>query len=328
MFKNYLLVAFRNLGRNKIYSFINIAGLSLGLACAMLIILYVKDEVSYDRFHNNVNNIYRVVTDNSDKDGNRRKDGNTGYLQGPRFKDNVPGIQSFVRLQSRSEDIKTGNDVYSQDVLYVDSLFFSMFSFPLINGNAATCLTDPYAVVISETLAKKQFGTTDAVGKVIMMKGDSAFEPHHVTAVAKKVPQNSSIQFDMLLPFKVPAGEGVDKEDWFNFFLNTFVMISPNADAQQVEKQMQHFYTEDSREGLKIITEKYGDVVGSSTYMLQPYTDMHLNKELPPQNGLSGASNPVYSYILSGIALFILFIACINFVNLTIARSIKRAKEK
>jgi putative ABC transport system permease protein len=327
MFKNYLIVAFRNLSRNRIYSFINIAGLSLGLACAMLIILYVKDEVSYDRFHNNVNTIYRVVTDNSDKDGNRRKDGNTGYMQGPGFKENVPGIQSFVRVKSGAEDMKTGNDVYSQDLLYVDSLFFSMFSFPLINGNAATCLADPYAVVISETLAKKQFGTTDAVGKIIQLKGDSAFEPYRVSAVAKKVPQNSSIQFDMLLPLKVPAGEGIDKEDWFNFFLNTFVMISPNTDVKQVQKQMQHFYKEDSREGLKIITEKFGDIVGSTNYMLQPYADMHLNKELPPQNGLTGASNPVYSYILSGIALFILFIACINFVNLTIARSVKRAKE-
>ncbi len=98
MFKNYFKIALRNLGRNKIYSFINISGLSIGLACAMLILLYAKDEVSFDRFHNNVDNIYRVATDNKDKDGNRRKDGNTGYYQGPRFAHSVPGIETFVRV--------------------------------------------------------------------------------------------------------------------------------------------------------------------------------------------------------------------------------------
>src|SRR5215203_2301619 len=127
MFKNYFKTAFRNLARNKIYSFINIAGLSLGLACAMLILLYVKDEVSFDRFHNNVNNIYRIVTDNQDKDGNRRKDGNSGYFQGPRFTQNVPGIQMFVRVKSGNENMKTGTEIHPQDLLYVDSGFFSIF---------------------------------------------------------------------------------------------------------------------------------------------------------------------------------------------------------
>src|SRR5205809_6075801 len=122
MLKNYFTVALRNLLRNKIYAFINMAGLSIGLACAMLILLYVKDEVSYDRFHSNVNNIYRVVTQSLDKNGNKgRKDGNSGYLQGPRFTQNIPEIRSFVRVQSGSEDIKTGTEVKSQELLRVDS---------------------------------------------------------------------------------------------------------------------------------------------------------------------------------------------------------------
>ncbi len=327
MFKNYFKVAFRNLQRNKIYSFINIAGLSMGLACAMLILLYVKDEVSYDRFHANVKNIYRVVTDNKDIEGHQRKDGNTGYVQGPLFKQNVPGIESFVRIQSGTEDMKTGNEIHSQDLLYVDSGFFNVFSFPLISGNAKTCLTAPHTIVISETAAKKQFGTTDAVGKVIMLREDSVFAPYQVTAVTKRAPQNSSIQFDYLLPMKVPAGEGVDKEDWFNFFLNTFVVVNQQANVEQVQSQMQKFYMADSKEAQKEMKEKYGDIVGSSRYMLQQFTDMHMSTELPAQNGLMNASNPMYAYILSGIALFILLIACINFINLTVARSIKRSKE-
>ena len=203
MFKNYFKIALRNLSRNKIYSFINIAGLSIGLACAMLILLYVKDEVSYDRFHKNVDHIYRITTQAIEKNGVKgRKDANTGYLQGPRFSQNVPDIKSFVRVQSGTENIKTGTEVKDQDLLYVDSTFFDVFSFQLISGNPHTCLKDPSSVVISADAAKKQFGTTDAIGKIIMMKDDSVFIPHKVTAVAKKCPQNSSIKFEVLLPIK------------------------------------------------------------------------------------------------------------------------------
>jgi len=328
MIRNYFKIALRNIQRNKIYSFINIAGLSLGLAAAMLIILYVKDEVSYDRFQKNFDNTYRITFTMLNKDGSiQHRDGITGYLQGPKFTANVPGIQSFVRIQSGGVDIKKGTDINSEEMLKADSSFFSVFSFPLLSGNPKTCLLNPYSIVLSEDEAKKQFGTTDAIGKVVMIRKDSTFVPYSVTAVAKRCPQNSSIKFNILLPFQSTAEELQSSENWFNFFLNTFVILNPKADVAMVEKQMQQFYDRDSKEAMKIITEKYGDVVGKTKYGLQPLAAMHLSKDFPANTGLTDASNPVYSYILSGIALFILLIACINFVNLTIARSIKRAKE-
>src|SRR5687768_6103776 len=176
MLKNYLKTAMRNLSRNKAYSLINILGLSIGLACAMLIMLYIKDEVSYDRFHNNVSSIYRVVSTTSVQgDSVTDKNPYTGYFQGPRFSAAIPEIAAFVRLQSDRRDLKKGTDVTSQEVFYADSSFFSVFTFPLIKGNSKEALKDPNSVVISEEMSIKHFGTTDAVGKTLLLKDGDNF---------------------------------------------------------------------------------------------------------------------------------------------------------
>jgi putative ABC transport system permease protein len=326
MLKNYFKTTLRNLFRNKVYSFINISGLSLGLACAMLIVLYVKDETSYDRFHANVKNIYRVTVKSLNPDGSANVGGNTGYLQGPRFTANVPGIRSFVRIQSNYMDMKNGDDVKSEEIFDVDSNFFSIFSFPLVSGNPKTALLQPNSMVISEDVAKQRFGTTQAINKTIMVKDNDNFVPYTVTAVAKNSPQNSSIKFKMLTAIKVSKEDATDNDNWFNIFLNTFVVLDANANIRSVEAQMQKYYESDARETIKLMAEKY-DVKSKQIFLLQPFTEMHLSTELGASNGLVDGSNPVYSYILTGIAVFILLIACINFINLTIARSLKRAKE-
>jgi putative ABC transport system permease protein len=173
MIQNYLKTAFRNLVNNRAYSFINIAGLSFGLACSMLIILYVKDEVSYERFHKNSAHVYQVVRRLANKDGSYfASDAYTGLPQGPQFAAAIPELNGFVRLQNGQKDIQKGNDVQSQSILYVDSNFFSVFTFPLLQGNPQTALLQPHSIVITEELARKQFGNADALNKIIMIKGD------------------------------------------------------------------------------------------------------------------------------------------------------------
>ena len=327
MLRNYIKIALRNLARNKAYSAINIVGLSIGLAAAMLILLYTKDEVSYDRFHANNPSIYRITSKSITPAGELAyKQPYTGFFPGPKFKAGVPEIKTFVRYRTNQKDMKQGTDVKSQEVFWADSSFFSVFSFPLLQGNPKTALQAPQSVVISRDMAEKQFGTTQALGKVLYFMDDDAFEPYTVTGVAETCPQNSSIKFDVLMPLIVKAEEMANNENWFSVFMNTFVVLTPQANLAAVEQKMNRVYVEDARESIKSMAKKFGHT-DRVLYELQPLTDMHLSKDLPASNGLVDESNPTFSYILSGVALFILLIACINFINLTVARSLKRAKE-
>ncbi|HVV07059.1 MAG TPA: ABC transporter permease, partial [Puia sp.] len=328
MFKNYFKTAFRNLLQNKIYSFINIAGLSLGLACAILIMLYVNDEISYDRFHKNLGRIYRIDKQDRKKDGTAHYGSYTGYFQGPRFTANIPEIQSFVRFEPGQIDIKAGADVQSQSVSFVDANFFSVFTFPLLSGDAKTALTQPNSVVITEEMAKKYFGSATAVGQTMLVNEAGKFMPHVVTAIAKDCPENSSIKFQVLLPLKVSPADESNNGNWFSYFLTTFVVLSPHADIKTTQAEMDKVFKADANATISAMQIRYGIKDMNITWALEPLTDIHLGKMVPDADEiLSDRSNPMFSYIISAIALFILLIACINFINLTVARSVKRAKE-
>src|SRR5215217_5463449 len=167
MFKNYFKITWRNLTRNTVFSLINISGLSVGLACCMLIFLYAKDEVSYDRFHKNKDVIYRITATDTDPQGNINKMGVTGMVPGPAFERQIPEINDFVRLQEDGFAVKKGTEVFQQQTLAVDANFFSVFSFPLLEGDPKTALKDPYSVVLSEEATKKYFGTSKALGRTL-----------------------------------------------------------------------------------------------------------------------------------------------------------------
>jgi len=326
MFRNYFTVAIRNLWRNKLVSIINIAGLSIGLACCLLIFLYAKDEWSYDRFQANRDHIYRITAQMVDDQGKEQfKSGKTGALHGPSFGQDIPEIRSYTRIAGGDHILQQKDRTFSQTVHLADPNFFTVFSFPLRSGDPKTALSNLHDMVITEQTAKKYFGTTEVLGKTLEIEFDKKFQPFTITAVARDCPQNSTLKFDILLSFKFY--EKFDPDDqWLNFDLSTFVVLDPGASPNAVIAKMTRVYREKAAEQLKAAREKFG-FKGSVNWGLQPLTAIHLSKEYDAEDELSDASNPMYSYILIGIAIFILVIACINFINLTVARSLKRSKE-
>lgn len=327
MWKNYVNIAIRNLKRYPLFSLINISGLSIGLALCMLIVLYLKDEKSFDMFHAKKDRIFRLVRDNIQPDKSIQKDGNTGMIWAPTFAAGIPEIENFVRVQSTGLTLKVGKEVFEQDGLFADSSFFSVFSFPLKYGNGQTALKEMYSIVLSESLAKKLFGTEDALNKTLELPlGDEGkFIPFIVTGIVPNSPLNSSIDVNFLIPTSLNERNGGDK-NWINFYLNTFFLLGPSSNVQQVESKMLALFQRNAKEEIAQIKQQFDEDVNMKP-RLQALTDMHLATDYIAGNGLVKNSKPIYGNILTGIALFILIIACINFVNLTLARSLKRAKE-
>jgi putative ABC transport system permease protein len=325
MLKNYFKTAWRNLIRHKIYSITNLVGLTIGLASVMLIMLYISDEISFDKFHTNGNRIYRVVHDALSPEGKEEKGGNTGGPQAAAFKEEIPEVEATCRFRGGWQElVKKDNEAISESITYADKNFFTMFSFPLIEGSADNVLNEWTNVVITEDIAKKYFNTTHAVGKTMEINQDGKFSTFTVTAVAKNTPVNSSIRFDFLLPIEKTLQDDWTKE-WMTSFLNTFVLLKSNSNTKNVATKMCAILEQHTGEQMAEIKKKYPGVY--YRYNLQPFLKMHLDKEYNAGNGLTAWSNASYSYILSGIALFILIIACINFINLTLARSLRRGKE-
>ncbi|QEC51876.1 ABC-type antimicrobial peptide transport system permease subunit [Anseongella ginsenosidimutans] len=325
MLRNYFRTAFRALARNKVYSAINVAGLSMGLACCMLIVLYTKDEVSFDRFHEKKDQIFRVTATISGKDG-VNKLGSTNQIVGPSFAAEIPEVEAFVRMETGSYILRRGAETFEEEILSADENFFSVFSFPLISGDAATALSGLQSMVLSEAAAEKYFGTTNVLGRTLELRVDEKFQPFQVTAVAKNPPQNSSLQFDILIPFEFLRSRYPDNA-WVGFYINTFLVLRPGSDDKTVAPKLNQVFLSKAGGELQEMKEKL-DYKDRVRFGLQPFPQIHLDTGYGDlRNGLTAGSNPLYSYILSGIALFILVIACINFVNLTIAHSLKRGKE-
>ncbi|MFZ1790064.1 MAG: ABC transporter permease [Saprospiraceae bacterium] len=321
MINNYFKIAWRNLIRNKAFSFINVSGLSIGLACCMLIILFTKDELSYDRFHEQTDNLYHLTCSVTEKDGSTSKYALASQIQGPSFMEEIPEIESCVRLHERDYVVRKGSETVYENASFVDDNFFTVFSFPLVQGDPKAVLTDPRSIVISEEISKKYFGDVNPMGKTMELEMDNKFEIFKVTGVAKNAPQNSSIKFNMLLPFKYLVAKNPD-DHWLNLSYPTYFVIKENANLENIEAKMAQIFA--SKAGKEISEERKYGFDATFKYGIQPFASMHLNTEYLYR---TAPSNPWFSYILSGIAVFIMAIACINFINLTIAQSLRRSKE-
>jgi putative ABC transport system permease protein len=269
--------------------------------------------------------MYQVTVLGFNPDGSFRfSSGTSATACGPSFQRDVPGINAFTRFCTFDFVLKKDARVYSQHIHFADTNFFSFFTFPLLSGNPGTALSGRHDMVLTEETAKKYFGTADAVGKTLEFQIDNKFVPFTVTAVARNCPQNSSIQFDVVLPLKSYQSAGV-MDDWMNRDVTTFLLLDARADEKLVATKMARVYQIESAPALEAARSK--GLKNSFRVRLEPLNTLHLSGAKYNYHYRSRTSDPLYGYILSGIAGFILLIACINFINLTIAQSQKRGKE-
>ena len=313
MLKNYFKVALRNLVNNKVYSLINIGGLTIGIATSLLILLWVADELSYDRYHTNADQLYRAIV--SWEVAEQEVEYTTTPAPFAEFiQSKVPEIEATTRFTLPGEALFTyENQPFREgDGAYTDPATLRMFSFRFLEGNPATALDDPKSVILSQTLAHKYFGDEPAVGQVLRFNNT---EDLTVRAVYEDMPENSHLRFAYLLPFELfLQNNNIGDANWGDFNYYTYVQLKEQVSAPVVSDKI-----------MVLLEAQFGDETSLSDLFLQPLTDIHLYSDFALD--ISGNGDIQYVYIFSAIALFILIIACINFMNLATARSIKRSKE-
>ncbi len=339
MFRNYCKVAWRNILRNKVNSFINIAGLAIGLTSVILIALFVQDERRFDQFFSNSHRIYQVNLDGM-MGGEGGLLSNTPPAVGPALKKEFPEIEAFTRFyvmgnEVVSTDAALKNQIHftEKKILAVDSNFLQVFDYALLSGNATNCLTKTHSILLTESVAKKYFGSADVVGKNLVL--DQYKETFEITAVLKDVPEQSTIQFDMLIP--TAACPAVQRFSWSWVWLqmNTYVLLNKNfpndpESVQQLVKKFPAMVKVQAASAFKRIGQPFDEFIRKGNkwdFYLQPLTDIHLYSANIGTQFLYTLGDIKNVYIFSAIAFLIIILACVNFMNLSTAQSAIRAKE-
>jgi putative ABC transport system permease protein len=312
MIKNYFKTAWRNLWKNKTFSFINIFGLAAGIASSLLIFLFVQDELSYDRFHKDAGNIYRVVKDFVNDDGSRLPDATTPPALAPAMRQEIPEVAAVTRVfpsWGRDFLITYGDKkIIEQNLYRVDSSFFDVFTFPFVKGDRNNVFKNIHSVVLTKSTAKKYFGNEDPMGKILSVDdlGDMM-----VSGVIKDVPSNSHFHFDFLISVRTFPGNDLDANwGWYNFY--TYAKLKPSTSVASLTRKIQDIYKRNDKEGINV-------------FYTQRLTDIHLSSNLKWE--LESNSDRLYVYVFSLIGIFIIIIAGINYVNLATAKASVRAKE-
>jgi putative ABC transport system permease protein len=327
MLKNYLKTAFRNLRRQKGYSFLNVVGLTLGMACCLLLFQYVAYETSYDDFNTKKDRIYRSTFETTRNGEDLGFSGTQGYIYGPTVAAEVPGIARYARIHPNYGDAVISYQSPSDDrtfkepnVFFVDSTFLSIFDYPLIRGDRSQALREPLTMLLTESMARKYFGTENPIGKSLEFTGwiDTTYT---VAGVLEDVPSTSHMQFDFLLPMEDLLEDGRFEQGgapwgWQNFV--THLELEPNADPKAIEAKITELYA-------KYRADDFSSQNMTAKAYLQPLLDVHLNREIQAPAAVTGDRKTVY--FLTIIGLVTLVIALVNYVNLATARALDRAKE-
>lgn len=322
MIKNFFTTLFRNFARNKFYTTINVVGLSVGLMCTILILLFVQEELSYDKYNVNHERIVRVGSDFTIS-GKRDRIATSALPFGPTFVEEFPEVEGYVRFQqSGRQQFKYGEkDFYEDRISYADSSVFTIFSFPLLKGDPQKALTQPYTIVLNETLAEKYFGDEDPIGKILLI-GENT--PYTVSGVMKNLPTNSHFRFHAFYSMKtleiIRGEEAFNSQQplaFWSFSNYTYLLLNKNSNSDDLLEKFPAYYNKYMR--------TMGDQLGVEYKLIvQKLADIHLRSQLQWD---ARTGNIKYIYILSVIAIFILSIASINYMNMATARSSKRAKE-
>jgi putative ABC transport system permease protein len=319
MLRNYLKISLRNLLKHKAFSFINISGVAIGLSCFLLLSLYVKDELSYDRYHKHADRIYRLSRTFLSKDGTESlRLGHAAPPFGPLVKQDFPEVEEVVRLLDIGANVRYGEKTFNEEGLFAaEANVFKVFTFQVSQGNPESALVNPFSIMFSKTMAEKYFGKENPIGKIVRLDNQLDYT---VTGIFEPLPSQSHFHPNFLVSFstlnddRVYGAEGL-RQNWGNNSFSTFLLLPKNYDPKKLVKAFPAFQN-------KHIDPK------ASTYSrldLMKLTDIHLRSHLDSEIEANGDIQ--YVYLFSAIALFILLIACINYMNLATAKSATRAKE-
>ncbi|MBL7863950.1 MAG: ABC transporter permease [Cyclobacteriaceae bacterium] len=328
MLRNYFTVAIRNILKHKFFSIINIVGLVIGMASCLMIFVYVQDELSYDKFHAGYEHIYRIGL-HGRVAGQEILTSNSSIPVGPAMKNEIPGVEDVIRLKPASYGagyaMRYEDRIFTEQKIFIaDSNLFQFFSFKLLSGDPAKVLREPNSIVINQELATKYFGTEDPIGKTLVIGNDR--KAVKVTGILQDAPSNSHVHFRGVISYAT-----VEKDyfqGWGGNSWQTYVRVTPTTTIASINTKLdelvEKYMGKEIEEGLGVSFSEFKKQGGIYSYYLYPLTDTHLkgiSDDMEPGNSMTNV------YIFSGIGLFILLIACINFMNLSTARSAGRAKE-
>lgn len=317
MIKSMLLIALRNFKKDKWFSLLNVLGLTIGVVFSLFLIFYITDELAYDRHHKKADRIHRIIAHIQEPEKEMMHWVSTQFPLGPTLKKDFPEVEEAVRFVGRERTLfKNGeNSFYETKLYYTDSTVFRVFTHPFLEGNAATALNEPNSIVLTQSLATKYFGkNVSAVGKTLR----TIYDVYKVTGVIADVPKNSHILYDMLISMSTLNRNGQNPDNWGGFNNFTYVLLKPGVNVAAFEKKLQPMYD-------KYMASIFAQYNIKIRYGVQPITRIHLHSNLQGEPEEVGSMN--YIWIFAAVAFFMLLIACINYMNLTTARSARRAKE-